>query len=113
MPLWVTNSVSWQEVHYYMVYIEYYTELNLQVWNYAQKRRICGKNSDYAPDKKLYGYFCYRRKVANFCHPKWAKKRHIWVDNFSRVPLFLQEFEAIMSRNEDTVWEIKCLYSWN
>ena len=29
-----------QEVHYYMVYIEYFTELILQICNYAQKRRI-------------------------------------------------------------------------
>ena len=26
-----------QEVHYYMVYIAYFTELNLQICNYAQK----------------------------------------------------------------------------
>ena len=31
-----------QEVHFYMVYIEYYTELNLQIFNYAQKlTEIC------------------------------------------------------------------------
>ena len=30
-----------QEVHYYMVYIAYYTELNLQICNYVQKRCIC------------------------------------------------------------------------
>ena len=29
-----------QEVHYYMVYIAYFTELILQIWDYAQKRRI-------------------------------------------------------------------------
>ena len=36
---WV--RVLGQEVHYYMVYIAYYTELNLQICNYVQKRRIC------------------------------------------------------------------------
>ena len=30
-----------QEVNYYMVYIAYYTELNLQICNYAKKQRIC------------------------------------------------------------------------
>ena len=30
-----------QEVLYYMVYIAYYAELNLQICNYVQKRRIC------------------------------------------------------------------------
>ena len=29
-----------QEVHYYVVYITYFTELNLQICDYAQKRRI-------------------------------------------------------------------------
>ena len=29
-----------QEVYYYMVYIAYFTELILQICNYAQKRRI-------------------------------------------------------------------------
>ena len=30
-----------QEMHYYMVSIANYSELNLQACNYAQKRRIC------------------------------------------------------------------------
>ena len=34
-----------QEVHYSMVYIAYFTELNLQIWDYAQKRRIWQKFS--------------------------------------------------------------------
>ena len=29
-----------QELHYYMVYIAYFTELILQIYDYAQKRRI-------------------------------------------------------------------------
>ena len=35
--LLVKNSVSWQEVHYYMVHIAYYAEINLQICNYARK----------------------------------------------------------------------------
>ena len=46
-----------------VVYIAYYTELNLQLCNYAQKRRICRENSN----ENFYGHFCFRRK-ANFCH---------------------------------------------
>ena len=30
-----------QKVAYYMVHIAYYTELNLQICNYAQRRCIC------------------------------------------------------------------------
>ena len=52
-----------------MVYIAYCTELNLQVCNYAQKRWICRKNSQHAPDENFYDHFCSCRKAANFCHP--------------------------------------------
>ena len=52
-----------QEVHYYMVYFVYYTELNLQVCNYAQKRRICRKNSKYAPDEKFVAIFAFAERL--------------------------------------------------
>ena len=58
-----------QEVHYYMVYIAYFTELNLQICDYAQKRRICRKNCKYALDENFHDHFCPRRKAAKFCHP--------------------------------------------
>ena len=50
-----------QEVHYYIVYIAYYTELNLQICNYAFVAKIVSKN--------FFGHFCPCRKAANFCHP--------------------------------------------
>ena len=53
-----------------MVYIAYHTESDLQVYNYEQKRRICRKNSEYAPYENFYGHFCSRGKAANFCHPE-------------------------------------------
>ena len=58
-----------QGVHHYMVYIAYYTELNLKICSYMQKRRICREKSKYALDENFYGHFCLRRKAANFCHP--------------------------------------------
>ena len=58
-----------QEVHYYMVYIAYFTELILQICDYAQKRRILRENCKYAFDEKFHGHFCSRRKPAKFCHP--------------------------------------------
>ena len=66
-----------QEVHYYMVYIAYFTELNLQICDYAQQRRICCKNCKYALDEHFHGHFCPRRKAAKFCHPglKWWRRR--------------------------------------
>ena len=62
-----------QEVHYYMVYITYYTEVNLQICNYPQKRRICRENSKYAFGGNSYGHFCPRRKAANVCYPALLK----------------------------------------
>ena len=67
--LGTTTMFLWQEVHYYMVYIAYHTELKLQICSYAQKRRICRENSKYAHDESFCGQFCLRRKAANFCHP--------------------------------------------
>ena len=58
-----------QEVHYYMVYIAYFTELNLQICDCAQKARICGENCTYVPYENFPGHFCPRRKAAKFCHP--------------------------------------------
>ena len=46
-----------QEVYYFMVHIAFFTELNLQICNYVQKRRICRKNSKYALNENLYGHF--------------------------------------------------------
>ena len=43
-----------QEVHYYMVYIAYFTELILQICDYAQKRRICRENYKYALDENFH-----------------------------------------------------------
>ena len=58
-----------QEVHYYIVYIAYFTKLNLQICDYAQKRRICREKRKYVLDENFQGHFCLRRKAANFCHP--------------------------------------------
>ena len=46
-----------QEVHYYMVYIAYFTELNLQICDYAQKQRICSWNCNYGFDENFNGHF--------------------------------------------------------
>ena len=40
MPFLVKTVPLWQEVHYYMVYIAYYTDLNLQICNYAFVAKI-------------------------------------------------------------------------
>ena len=41
----------------YKVYIAYYTKLNLQICKYAQKWRICRKNSKYAHDENFLAIF--------------------------------------------------------
>ena len=58
-----------QEVHYYVVCIAYFIELNLQICDYAQKRRIRRENCKYAFDGNFHGHFCPRRKAAKFCYP--------------------------------------------
>ena len=61
--LWSKKVFHGQEVHYYMVHIAYFNELNLRICDYAQKRRICRKfvntrltiifMASFAPDEKL------------------------------------------------------------
>ena len=67
-----------QEVHYYMVYIAYFTELSLQICYYAQKRRICCENCNYALDERFHGHFCPRRKPAKSCHP--GRVKNVWTN---------------------------------
>ena len=69
VPFWSKTVFLRQEVNYYMVYIAYYTELNMQICNYAKKTTHLLQNSKYAFAENLYGHFCPRRKAANFCHP--------------------------------------------
>ena len=64
----------WQEVHYYMVYIVYFTELNLKICDYVQKRRIFCENCKYALDERFHGHFCPRRKPAKSCHPELTQQ---------------------------------------
>ena len=80
---WTTTVFFGQEVHYNMVYIAYYTELDLQNCNYVQKRRICRKNSKYAPDDNFCGHFCPRRKAAKFCHLDLGIRSHLFLNQFN------------------------------
>ena len=57
--LWVNTVFLGQEVHYYMVRIVYYNELNLQIGNCARKRPICRKNSKYAPDENIVAILAF------------------------------------------------------
>ena len=55
-----------------VVYIAYYTELDLQICNYSPKRRICRVYSN----ENFCGHFCSRRKAANFCHSVYKEFRN-------------------------------------
>ena len=46
-----------------MVYIAYYTELNLQICNYTQKRSVCRKNSDYMLDEIFMASFALAERL--------------------------------------------------
>ena len=96
---WSKTVFLGQEVHYNMVKIAYYTELNVQICNYAQKRRICCENSKYSPEKNFFGQFCPRRKAANLCHPgQW----HAW-------PLHQSYY---LKKNPGADQAIQHLYVW-
>ena len=71
VPFGVKTVFLGQDVHYYMVYIANFTELNLQICNYA-KRRICRENCKYGFDENFHGHFCPGRKAAKFCHPAFT-----------------------------------------
>ena len=50
----VTKGLRWNAcIHGMNVWIAYYTELNLQICNYVQKRPICRENSKYEFDEKI------------------------------------------------------------
>ena len=66
---WCDNKICHDLSTFWKTWGEYYTELNWKICNYAQKRRICRENSEYAPDKYFWGHFCPGQKAANFCHP--------------------------------------------
>ena len=53
--LWVKKSVSWARSALLHGLSSYYTELNFQICNYAQKRRICRENSKYVLDEICCG----------------------------------------------------------
>ena len=46
-----------------MVYIAYYTELNLQIRNNKQKRRICRENRMYALDEFFMDIFALTERL--------------------------------------------------
>ena len=60
---WSKTVFLGQEVHHYMVYIAYKTELNLQICNYSQKQCICRKNSEYALDKNFMVNFALAERL--------------------------------------------------
>ena len=55
----------WQEVHYYMVYGASYTELIWQLFNYAQKWRICREITNTCLTKVLWPFL----PSLKGCHP--------------------------------------------
>ena len=52
-----------QEMHYYIVFIAFYNELNWQICNYTQKRCICRENSNYAFDENFMAIFALAERL--------------------------------------------------
>ena len=53
-------------MQYCMVYIAYYTELDLQICNHAQKRHVFRENSKYAPDKNFVAFLTFAENLPIF-----------------------------------------------
>ena len=70
-----------QEVHYYMVYFAYFTELILQICDYAQKWHIWRENCKYALEENFHCHFCSWRKAAKA--PSSATLA--WLDTFTYI----------------------------
>ena len=86
-----------QEVNYYMVYIAYYTELNLQICNYA-KRRICRENCKFALDESFHGHFCPWRKAAKLCHP--GLRQHYWNTEMNTAQYFSKWIHRVSQKSD-------------
>ena len=100
---WVKKTVCFgQEVHYSMVYIAYFTELNLQICDYAQKWRICRENCKYALDENFHGHFCPRREAAKFCHPECSYDAYEPKNTVGRWSNLFNGFEYILNLS----WEM-------
>ena len=56
---------SGKKKHFYVINNAFYTELDLQICNYAQERRICRENSKYTAAENCYGHF-YMIYIANY-----------------------------------------------
>ena len=52
-----------QEVHYYMVYIAYYTESNLQKCNYVQNKVFVAKKGKYTPEDIFMSIFALAERL--------------------------------------------------
>ena len=76
-----------------MVYIAHYIELNLQIGDYAQKRRICRKYSKYAFDEIFKAIFAFDERLPTSATLLQAfidnklEERGIWYLDFGILPL--------------------------
>ena len=59
----MARGVYGQEVHYYMVYFAYFTELKMQNCDYVQKRRICCKKVNTRLTKIFMAIFALAERV--------------------------------------------------
>ena len=78
-----------------MVYIAYFTELNLQICEYAQKRSICRENCKYAVAKIIMNIFAPDEWLP--ISATLPRKQFFWVwflDALDGIVLALQYFST-------------------
>ena len=88
------SCAGWQKLHGSTV--AYFTELILQICDYAQKRRIWRENCKYALDEDFHFRFCSRWKAAKFCHP--APVPRVLVNQFNVFSIFLIVYSSLCSK---------------
>ena len=83
-----------------MVQITYFTQLNWQICDYAQKRRICRENCEYALYENFHGHFCPPRKAAKFCHPGTRTVFLSWIfQNWRKMNVSANELSCCYYRH--------------
>ena len=63
MPFWVKKVFPGEKVPYYMVHIAYYTELNIQICNYAQNDAFVAKIANTRLTKTFVAIFVLAERL--------------------------------------------------
>ena len=98
-----------QEVHYYTVYSAYFTDLDLQICDYAQKQCICRENCKCVLDKNFHGHFCPQRKAVKICHPAVTSAKCHYFACFTFCKQAFLAHNSLVDICNDCLDTLKCI----